>query len=140
MRRRDCIMLIGGAATWPLAARAQQPTMPVIGWLSAVSQAETAHMVGAFRRGLSEAGFVEGQSIAIDYRFADGRYDRLSAWAVEFVRRPVALVAAQAPPAAIAAKTASTTIPIVFVVGLDPVAAGQVCSVNPPGRQRPRGA
>jgi ABC-type uncharacterized transport system substrate-binding protein len=133
MRRRDFITLLCGAAAWPLAARTQQPAMPVIGFLSALSQAQTVHLVAAFRRGLGQEGFVEGQSITIDYRFADGQYERLSALATDLVRRPVALIATQGPPAAIAARTATTTIPIVFVVGVDPIAAGLVASFNRPG-------
>jgi putative tryptophan/tyrosine transport system substrate-binding protein len=134
--RREFITLLGGAGaasvSWPVAARAQ-PAVPTIGFLSALSSAQTVHLVDAFRRGLSQAGFVEGQNIAIDYRFADGQYDRLSAFAADMVRRRVALIATQGPPAAIAAKTATTTIPIVFVVGLDPIAAGLVASFNRPG-------
>jgi putative ABC transport system substrate-binding protein len=126
MRKRDFIALIGGAAAWPLAARAQQPTMPVIGFLTALSETETSYQVIPFRRGLSEGGFVEGRNVAIEYRFADGQYERLAALAAEFVRRPVSLIVGAAPPAALAAKVVTTTIPIVFIVGLDPIAAGLV--------------
>ena len=133
MRRRDFIKVIGGGAVaWPLAARAQQPT-PVVGFLSAVSQTQTAHLVAAFRRGLKEAGFVEGSNVVIEYRFADGQYDRLPAQATELVRRAVDVIVASGPPAANAARVATTSIPIVFVVGLDPVAAGLVASFNRPG-------
>ena len=134
MRRREFIALIGGgAAAWPLAARAQQPAMPVIGYLSALSEAQVAHQLAAFRRGLNEVGFVERQNVVIEFRWADGQYDRLPAMAAELVRRPVDLILAQAPPAALAARTATTTISTVFVVGFDPVAAGLVATFNRPG-------
>ena len=107
--------------------------MPVIGFLSAVSEAQTLHLVTAFGRGLGETGYTDGRNVAIDYRFADGQYDRLPALAAEMVHRPVSLIMAAAPPAAIAAKVATTTIPIVFIVGLDPVGAGLVASFNRPG-------
>lgn len=133
MRRRDFIRVVGGGAVaWPLAARAQQPT-PVVGFLSAVSQTQTAHLVAAFRRGLKETGFVEGSNVVIEYRFADGQYDRLPAQATELVRRAVDVIVASGPPAANAARVATASIPIVFVVGLDPVAAGLVASFNRPG-------
>lgn len=134
MSRREFIRLFGGAAaTWPLAARAQQTSAPVVGFLSAVSRVETAHLVAAFQRGLTETGFTEGKNVAIEYQFAEGHYDRLPAQAAELVRRPVDVIVASAPPAANAARTATTTIPIIFIVGLDPVAAGLVASFNRPG-------
>ena len=134
MRRREFITLLGGAAAaWPLATRAQQPAMPVAAFLSALSLAQTSHLVAAWKRGLSETGYVDGKNVAIEYRFADGQYDRLPALAAELVRRSVAVIVAASPPAALAAKAATTTIPIVFVVGLDPVAAGLVTSFNRPG-------
>ena len=133
MRRREFILLLGGAtAAWPLAARAQQPTVPVIGYLSAQSKAAALEQTAKFNRGLHEMGFVDGQNVAIEYRWADGQYDRLPAMATELVRRPVDVIVAQAPPAALAAKAATTTIPIVFVVGFDPIAAGLVESLSQP--------
>jgi putative ABC transport system substrate-binding protein len=107
--------------------------MPVVGFLSSVSQAQTRHMVAAFQRGLGETGWMDGRNVAIDYRFVDGQYDRLPALTSEMVRRPVSLLLAAGPPAALAAKVATTTIPIVFVVGFDPVGAGLVASFNRPG-------
>jgi len=134
MRRRELISLIGGAAAaWPLAARAQQPAKPVIGYLSALSEAQAALQLVAFRRGLNEGGFVEDQNIAIEFQWADGQYDRLPAMAADLVRRPATLILAQTPPAALAAKAATRTIPILFVVGFDPVAAGLVTSLARPG-------
>jgi putative ABC transport system substrate-binding protein len=132
MQRRELITLLGGAvATWPRAARAQ-PAMPVVGYLSTLSQSTASQMVTAWKRGLGEIGFVEGRNVAIEYRFADGQYGRLPTLAAELVRRPVDIVVAQAPPAALAVRAMTTTIPIVFVVGVDPVAAGLVASFNRP--------
>src|SRR5215468_6784985 len=119
MKRRTFITLLGGAAaTWPLAARAQQPAMPVIGYLSSRSPDETAHLVAAFRRGLGENGFAEGQNVTVEYRWALGQYDRLPAMALELVRLPVTvLTTTGGDPSAFAAKAATSTIPIIFTAG-----------------------
>jgi ABC-type uncharacterized transport system substrate-binding protein len=130
MRRREFITL---ATAWPLAARAQQSGMPVIGFLSSLSASVTSKRIASFGHGLSETGYVAGRDVRVEARMAEGQYDRLPALAAELVDGRVGLIAALAPPAAFAAKAATTTIPIVFVGGLDPVKAGLVASLNRPG-------
>lgn len=133
MKRREFIALVGGAATWPVVARAQQPAMPVVAFLHAASPEANAHVVRGFHRGLNETGYVVGRNVQIEYRWANGQYDQMPAMAKEFIDRKVNAILAGALPAAIAAKAMTSTVPVVFVMGADAVKLGLVASLNRPG-------
>jgi len=134
MRRREFIIILGGAAaSWPLSARAQQPAMPVVGFMMAGSRAALRDEITAFEAGLREMGFAEGQNLALEYRFAEGQFERFPAFASDLVQRRVSAIAASSPQAALAAKRATATIPVVFSIGADPVETGIVSSLSHPG-------
>src|SRR4029079_2883738 len=134
MRRREFIALLGGAAAaWPMAARAQQPAIPVIGVLGSSAAEAFAPLVRGFRKGLHEAGYIEGQNVSVEYRWADDQYERLPVMASDLVQRKIAVLLAGGPPAAGAAKAATASVPVIFIVGFDPIGARLVDSLNRPG-------